>query len=103
MNAQSSEHPISVPERSAPRLSRALSHAMASRLEVKAAVASVLRERRRYATVRSAPDGVGDQGAIEVEVISLLYGDAAMRHRAFDTQPSHIWPASRGRAAPGRK
>lgn len=76
---------------------------MASRLEVKAAVASVLRERRRYATVRSAPDGVGDQGAIEVEVISLLYGDAAMRHRAFDTQPSHIWPASRGRAAPGRK
>jgi hypothetical protein len=96
MNAESSEHPISGPERSAPRLSRALSHAMASRLEVKAAVASVLRERGRHATVRSTPDGVGDRGAIEAEVISLLYGDAAVRHRAFDTQPSHIWPASQG-------
>ena len=95
MNAQSSEHPISGPERSVPRLSRALSHARTGRLEVKAAVASVLRERRRHATVRSAPDGVGDQGAIEAEVISLLYGDAAVRHRAFDTQPSHIWPAGR--------
>jgi hypothetical protein len=68
---------------------------------MKAAVAGVLRERRRHAATR---DGAGGQDAVEAEVISLLYGDAAVRHRTFDTQPSHIWhPPAESRSAAGRK
>lgn len=52
-------------------------------------MSSVLRERRRR-TTRSAVDDADGKEAVEAEVISLLYGDAGMRHRVFDTQPSHI-------------
>jgi hypothetical protein len=90
MNVQSSEHPIRGVEPSATKLSRTLSHALASRLEMKAAVVGVMRERRRHATTRFVPGGAGEQEAVEAEIIALLYGDAGVRHRAFDTQPSHI-------------
>jgi hypothetical protein len=107
MNAQSSEHPIPGQERSAPRISRALPRALAARPDVKAAMAGVLRERRRR-TTRSAMDDAGGKEAVEAKVISLLYGDAGMRHRVFDTQPSHIRPfarkaASRPKAASEQK
>lgn len=88
MNAHSSEHPISAEERPTARISRALAQALPSKPDIRAAMAGVLRERRR----RAAPvSGAGSE--LEAEVASMLYGDAASRHRAFDTQPSRIWPA----------
>jgi hypothetical protein len=92
MNAQSSEHPIPADSKASAKLSRALVHGLPRRPDMKVAVASVLRERRFRA--HSASQAPAKRDAGEAEVIALLYGDASLRKRAFDTQPSHIWSAT---------
>ena len=89
MNAHSSEHPIP-DERSTARMSRALSQTLPGKPDMRAAMEGVLRERRRRGV--RAPRPGSEAEAVEAEVISALYGDAASRHRAFDTQPSRVWP-----------
>jgi hypothetical protein len=66
---------------------------------MKVALARVLRERRVRA--RGTSQASSKQDVEEAEVISLLYGDASLRKRAFDTQPSHIWHTRQTPAAPG--
>lgn len=65
---------------------------------MKAAVAGVLRE-RRLRMANTASDDLREREAVEAEVISLLYGDAAVRHRVFGTQPSHILSSDRRTAS----
>lgn len=88
MNAHSSEHPIAPPGHSAARIAGAVGRALPGRADMKAAVAVVLRERRRGAGGRREASNGSE--AIEAEVMALLYGDASARRRAFDTQPSHL-------------
>jgi hypothetical protein len=106
MNAHSSDQPIRREAREDGPLAGALAQTLPTRRDLKAAVAGVMREHRRRSARLADRERSRDQAAVEVDVITRLYGDEAARHRAFDTQPSHPsdWaPAPHERAAPSNR
>lgn len=72
-----------------PQLALSSGHAVRAGRVLWDAVSGVLRERRAR---RPFAAGGGPLNAVEAEVLNILYGDARVRRRAYDIQPSHVRP-----------
>jgi hypothetical protein len=79
------------------RIPDAQGRASSDRSPSRLAVLSVVREHRRRRRASRVEAGRGE--AVETEILAILYGDAAARHRAYDTQPSHSWPVAMAAAS----
>lgn len=65
------------------------------------AVLRAMREHRRQRRTGLADPGRGE--AVETEILAILYGDVMARHRAYDTQPSHMWPTVAATVTKGKR